>query len=177
MSVVIQSYTDKSFVVRGDSKPIKDELLKLGGKWNPGLSGGPAWVFASNSLEQVKTVVNKYNSSSSSSSSNSYNEPLPTSRKRTYNTSSNSGNNSEVVLSRKEYLQLLSRIERIEQELKLKSINEDVSKLISNISPNISIQDDDEDSVEDDEDSNDEYNNSSSGRKVQPLLRRNNKNN
>ena len=177
MSINVQTYSEKSFIVRGDTKPIKDEFLKLGGRWNPGLSGGPAWVFASTSLDQVKAIVNKHKSSNPSTlpnSSNSYNEPLETSRKRTYNTT-NSSNNSEVVLSRKEYLQLLSRIERIEQELKLKSLNEDVSKLISNIQPNMSIQDDDDDeSIDEGEDSNDDSNNSSSSRKIQPLLRKKN---
>ena len=46
-SLLIETYSDKSFVVRGDTKPFKDQLGRkgLGGKWNPKLRGGAGWIF------------------------------------------------------------------------------------------------------------------------------------
>ena len=51
MSIEIVSYTEKSCVVRGDTKPHKDSLKNMGGKWNSNLTdketsdkfGG--WIF------------------------------------------------------------------------------------------------------------------------------------
>jgi hypothetical protein len=173
MSIVLQPYSDKSIVVRGDTKPIKDELMKLGGKWNPSLSGGPGWIFSSKYNDQVKNIIDKCNTNSPQNTqntpNNSQNVATENVRKRSYTTSTN--NNSEVVLTRKEYLQLLSRIERIEQELKLKSLNEDVSKLITNIQPNVSFQNDIE-NEEDDEDQMEDNDDQPTPRKVQPLLRK-----
>ena len=52
MSIAIEKYTEKSIVVRGDTKSRKDELKALHGKWNPSLTdkitgekfGG--WIFS-----------------------------------------------------------------------------------------------------------------------------------
>ena len=46
-SLLIETYREKSFVVRGDTKPFKDQLGRkgLGGKWNRKLRGGAAWIF------------------------------------------------------------------------------------------------------------------------------------
>ena len=54
------TYTDKSIVVRGESRDHKEELKSLGGKWNAKLTdkstqeqfGG--WIFPSTKQEQVK---------------------------------------------------------------------------------------------------------------------------
>lgn len=43
--LTIQGYTDKSFVVRGDSKPYK-EYFKGKGRWNSRLQGGEGWIFS-----------------------------------------------------------------------------------------------------------------------------------
>lgn len=45
VSYEISEYTSKtgstrSFVVRGDTKSIKDDLIRLGGKYNQHLTGG-----------------------------------------------------------------------------------------------------------------------------------------
>jgi hypothetical protein len=37
-SLMIQEYSEKTFVVRGDTRPYKETLKKLGGKWNSRLS-------------------------------------------------------------------------------------------------------------------------------------------
>ena len=51
MSLEIINYTEKSCVVRGDTKPHKDSLKNMGGKWNSNLTdkdtGGKfgGWIF------------------------------------------------------------------------------------------------------------------------------------
>lgn len=44
-------YSDKSFVVRGDTKDHKDKLAELGGKWNKNLQGGAGWIFSKNKMQ------------------------------------------------------------------------------------------------------------------------------
>jgi hypothetical protein len=43
--VILEPYTDVSFVLRGDTKPYKEDIKRLGGKWGPKLKDGPAWLF------------------------------------------------------------------------------------------------------------------------------------
>ena len=51
-------YSEKAFVVIGDTKPIKDKLKKLGGKFNFRLSCGAGWVFPKTKYESVKEALN-----------------------------------------------------------------------------------------------------------------------
>lgn len=41
----LSKYTDKSIVVQGDTRKYKEDLKKLGGKYNSGLKNGPGWIF------------------------------------------------------------------------------------------------------------------------------------
>jgi hypothetical protein len=45
MSIRIVHYSDKCVAVMGDTKPHKDSLKAIGGKFNPWLKGGEGWVF------------------------------------------------------------------------------------------------------------------------------------
>jgi len=59
----VQDYSDKAIVVRGDTKEHKENLKKLGGKYNPSLRDGdsrsPGWIFSkkceANVLEYVSS--------------------------------------------------------------------------------------------------------------------------
>lgn len=44
--LTVEDYSEKSIVVRGDTRPHKDKLKMLGGKWNPGLRDGGGWIFS-----------------------------------------------------------------------------------------------------------------------------------
>ena len=39
----IVNYSEKSFAVIGDTKPVKDQMKELGGAWNRGLTCG-GWL-------------------------------------------------------------------------------------------------------------------------------------
>ncbi len=55
----IKDYSEKSFVVIGNTKPIKETLKKLGGRFNSFLTCGAGWVFTkhNNKLEEVKQTL------------------------------------------------------------------------------------------------------------------------
>jgi hypothetical protein len=40
-----ERYNKLSFVVRGDTEMIKENLKQLGGRWNPNLKNGAGWLF------------------------------------------------------------------------------------------------------------------------------------
>jgi hypothetical protein len=50
----IKDYSDKSFAIYGDTKPFKEELKNLGGKFNPNLKDGPGWIFSMKHKEAVQ---------------------------------------------------------------------------------------------------------------------------
>ena len=80
-------YTSKSIVVTGETKPLKNQLKELGGRFNPNLTSGPGWVFNVIHRDKVEallkdpkslgengsiTTVSKSTDSSSSSSSSKH---------------------------------------------------------------------------------------------------------
>lgn len=50
-------YSEKSVVVRGDTKEHKEELKKLGGKWNGNLQGGGGWIFSKKCEDKVLAYI------------------------------------------------------------------------------------------------------------------------
>lgn len=57
----IVEYTEKSFVVCGNTKEYKEELKELGGKWNLNLKVGPGWIFSNNNRDKVTTWISNIN--------------------------------------------------------------------------------------------------------------------
>jgi hypothetical protein len=53
----IIDYSAKAIAVVGDTKPIKNELKKLGGKFNPRLSCGAGWIFSAKKREEVEKLL------------------------------------------------------------------------------------------------------------------------
>ena len=43
--ISLEEYTDRSIVVRGETRQYKEDLKKLGGKYNSKLRGEPGWIF------------------------------------------------------------------------------------------------------------------------------------
>lgn len=50
----IEDYTERSFVVRGDTRPFSLAFKNMGGRWNPNLTDGPAWIFPKTREEEVR---------------------------------------------------------------------------------------------------------------------------
>lgn len=57
--VKILKYSKKSIAVIGDTKPIKDTLKSLGGKFNPRLTCGSGWVFPLAKLDELTEALTK----------------------------------------------------------------------------------------------------------------------
>lgn len=55
--IEIIDYSEKSFAVVGDTKPIKDTLKKLGGCFNGRLTCGAGWIFSKTKIEVVKQTL------------------------------------------------------------------------------------------------------------------------
>jgi len=55
--VQIVDYSEKSIAVIGDTKPIKEQLKELGGKFNIRLSCGAGWIFPKTKLEEVQKIL------------------------------------------------------------------------------------------------------------------------
>ena len=56
-NLTAEKYNERAFVVRGNTRKYKEELKKLGGRWNPNLKNGPGWIF---SIRQHTIGVNKF---------------------------------------------------------------------------------------------------------------------
>ena len=58
MSLSCTEYSEKAIVVRGDAKEYKEELKKLGGKYNANLKDGGGWIFSKKSEDKVLSFIN-----------------------------------------------------------------------------------------------------------------------
>jgi len=79
MSIYIEDYKNKSFVVRGNTIEYKDSIKSLGGKWNSNLTDNNgekfgAWLFWKDKRPEISKWINngakKINDSSNNFSSN-----------------------------------------------------------------------------------------------------------
>ena len=55
----IEPYSQLSIVVRGDTRVYKEDLKKLGGKYNSRLKGGPGWIFPNRFKHTVESYIRK----------------------------------------------------------------------------------------------------------------------
>lgn len=55
--VSIIDYSEKAIAVVGDTKPIKEQLKELGGKFNFRLSCGAGWIFPKTKLADIQTLL------------------------------------------------------------------------------------------------------------------------
>ena len=59
--IYIENYTEKSFVVLGDTRPHKENIKKLGGKWNSRLKDNKmGWIFPMSKKDSVEKYINDF---------------------------------------------------------------------------------------------------------------------
>ena len=59
--IYIENYTGKSFVVLGDTRPHKENIKKLGGKWNSRLKDNKmGWIFPMSKRDSVEKYINTF---------------------------------------------------------------------------------------------------------------------
>lgn len=56
--IKLVDYSDKAFAVIGDTKPIKETLKSLGGRFNMHLSCGAGWIFPKSKAQELKQAFN-----------------------------------------------------------------------------------------------------------------------
>jgi hypothetical protein len=56
-SINIIDYSEKAFAVVGDTKAVKDDLKKLGGRFNSKLSCGCGWIFSNKVRQEVERFI------------------------------------------------------------------------------------------------------------------------
>ena len=55
--IYIEIYSEKSFVVRGETRECKEDLRALGGKWNSNLREGGAWIYSNAKKNAVEAYI------------------------------------------------------------------------------------------------------------------------
>lgn len=146
----ITQYTEKSFVVRGNTIENKEQLKNLGGKYNSNLKDGPGWIFPN----QLKSNVDQYISSGKVTEPDFKSESKSSSTPSSYSSSKNYKDNKDK--DSEELSNLRKRVESLEQEIsKLYKIIEskfDNNKSTNPVKPkpvvNDSTDDEDEESEE-----------------------------
>lgn len=54
----IKDYSGLSVVVQGETRKYKEDLKKLGGKYNGNLKNGPGWIFPKSSKKDIINFIN-----------------------------------------------------------------------------------------------------------------------
>ena len=105
--IYIENYSEKSFVVLGETKPHKENIKKLGGKWNSRLRNNKmGWIFPMSKRDPVEKYINTFKKTG--------NIPeIKVSQSKTFN------------ISQQDLEDILKRLEKLEQEVK-KLKNKDV---------------------------------------------------
>lgn len=155
-SITVEQYSEKAIVVRGNTIPYKDKLLSIGGKWNKMLKGGEGWIFPLTKKPIVEKLLSEPASVHDNETTEKNNESIT--KTRTYKKNLNENmSTSEVVLTKKEYLHLISRIEKLEQlimnidEKSIKTIKKNIPPPLSSINDsdlNVDNYEDDEEDRE-----------------------------
>jgi hypothetical protein len=57
--ISLEEYSKLSIVVRGETRKYKEDLKKLGGKYNGRLSGEPGWIFSKRQQSDVENFISK----------------------------------------------------------------------------------------------------------------------
>lgn len=55
--IKVVDYSEKAIAIIGDTKPIKDTLKALGGRWNFRLTCGAGWIFPKTKEAEVRSVL------------------------------------------------------------------------------------------------------------------------
>jgi hypothetical protein len=110
MSINIVNYSEKSIAVLGETKPIKEHLSAIGGKWNPSLTHNgekvAGWIFVISKRDEVKKVLMSYSQGTLGDA------PV----KKEY-TKRETSPPSDFQFTKEMYLALVTRIEKLENEL------------------------------------------------------------
>ena len=75
-NIYIENYSEKSFVLRGETQDLKEDIKKLGGKWSIGFTDKKngekfsAWLFFINKKPEIEKWLNDFKKSDNKSDNN-----------------------------------------------------------------------------------------------------------
>lgn len=104
MSITVDFYSEKAIVVRNTLEHHGPIMEQLGGTFNEKLRGGRGWIFSKFKMSQVRNIVDKLNSGQYG---NEYEQKSSTSSVATTVPQTD-------MVSKAEFLSVLSRLERLE---------------------------------------------------------------
>lgn len=108
----IVQYTEKSFVVRGNTTENKEQLKTIGGKYNALLKGGPGWIFPNFLKKNVEEYIRSGSVCSNKKNTEGEDNEKSDDKKYTKNYSSYSSSSSYNNLD------LTKRVEVLEEQVK-----------------------------------------------------------
>jgi hypothetical protein len=53
----LEDYTEKAFIIRGDTLEHKDALKKIGGRWITCRDNSKAWMFSKRHVKEVAKII------------------------------------------------------------------------------------------------------------------------
>lgn len=59
-SITITKYNEKSWVIRGNTREIREKLKEFGATFNPRLNGGPGWIIPNNKESAFRSAFALY---------------------------------------------------------------------------------------------------------------------
>lgn len=102
--ISIEEYSDLSIVVRGDTRKYKEDLKKLGGKYNSRLRGEPGWIFPKSKqndiakfIKEGKRLVSHEEAQTGEARTLEW-ESKRSSEQKTYSSSPSSSNDNYVLI-------------------------------------------------------------------------------
>lgn len=147
--IELSNYSERAIAVFGDTKMYKEAFTKIGGKYNPSLKYGEGrsagWVFSKTKRDLVETLLHDISTGKVKKDSPSKAAPM---------TKDGAGSIPVDAIDRKTFLALVSRVERLEQELTLIKKSKQSVTVKKPVQANVTFSggsDDDGDDSEDEE--------------------------
>jgi len=114
MSVTVDFYSEKAIVVRNTLEHHGPIMEQLGGTFNEKLRGGRGWIFSKFKMSQVRNIVDKLNSGQYGNEYEQKSSTVVSSSSSSVVPSSSSTIVPSDMVSKTEFLSVLSRLERLE---------------------------------------------------------------
>ena len=132
-NIYIENYSEKSFVLRGDTQDLKEEIKKLGGKWSIGFTckkNGEkfaAWLFFMNKKPEIEKWLNELKKSDNKSEVKKSDNKSEVKKSDNNSEVKKSDNNSEDRLLKIENAinDIYIRLEKIENQKSIKKSCDD----------------------------------------------------
>lgn len=149
MSLVIVDYTEKAIAVFGETKFYKNKITEIGGKFNPSLTWDnekkPGWIFSKSKRSIVQELINDINQGKiekeptlsykenkdkkvSEEKKSVENQDIKT----TFNIHRMKDELNGIFVSKKDFMNLVSKIERLEQEVAILKDNKEIKNEVKN---------------------------------------------